>query len=193
MNLSFSTNGWLGFTWEGFWRMATEYGFNGIELHDNGAQDFAQPGGPLDPLNSQATQRQLRDTGLTIPCIDAICNIANPSALEENCAAVEACVESCAGVGAPYVRLTACRTDGRPAEEEDEAVRCLLRRVLPEAEKAGVTLLLETFDIYADTRRLRNMLDSFANDNLAALWDMQHPTASAARAPRRRSQTSVPM
>jgi fatty-acyl-CoA synthase len=47
--------------------------------------------------------------------------------------------------------------------------------VLPAAEREGVTLLLETFDIYADTGRLRNILESFAHDNLAALWDMQHP------------------
>ncbi|HZK21881.1 MAG TPA: AMP-binding protein, partial [Oscillospiraceae bacterium] len=39
----------------------------------------------------------------------------------------------------------------------------------------GVTLLIETAGIYADTRRLSNLLNLFANDNLAALWDFHHP------------------
>ncbi len=64
MKLSFSTNGWLGYTWEGFIRMASDYGFKGIELHGGGAETFTQPGGPLDPLHSQTTQRQLREAGL---------------------------------------------------------------------------------------------------------------------------------
>ena len=38
-----------------------------------------------------------------------------------------------------------------------------------------VSVLIKTVGIYADTGRLRALMDSFASDNLAALWDMHHP------------------
>jgi fatty-acyl-CoA synthase len=172
MNLSFTTRGWLGYGWDGFCRVASDYGFKGIE--PSGVRD-AGADGPLYPENAQTTQRQLRELGLSIPCTDISVNIADPAALEENCGAVAAGIESCAAVHIPYLRLIAEAVEGLSPEEEDEAVRCCLVRLLPLAEKEGVTLLLETFGLYADTFRLREMLESFAEDHLAALWDMQHP------------------
>ncbi|MGE4354320.1 MAG: AMP-binding protein, partial [Oscillospiraceae bacterium] len=38
----------------------------------------------------------------------------------------------------------------------------------------GVTILIETMGVYADTARLRDVLNHFACDNLAALWDYHH-------------------
>lgn len=43
---------------------------------------------------------------------------------------------------------------------------------MPKAEKAGVTLVIETSGAFSNTAVLRELLDSFASDNLAALWDM---------------------
>ena len=34
MKLSFSTKGWGDYSWQDFCRMAKEYGFQGIELHE---------------------------------------------------------------------------------------------------------------------------------------------------------------
>ena len=38
-----------------------------------------------------------------------------------------------------------------------------------------MTILIKTSGIYADTARLRALMDGFACDQLAALWDMHHP------------------
>ena len=59
--------------------------------------------------------------------------------------------------------------------ENEEKVGENLEALLPLAEEKGVTLLLKTSGIYADTARLRSMLESFASDWLGALWDMHHP------------------
>ena len=50
-----------------------------------------------------------------------------------------------------------------------------LETLLPLAEEKGVTLLLKTSGIYADTARLRAMMDQFASDYMGALWDVHHP------------------
>ena len=47
MKLSFSTNGWNGFTWEDFYTMAKDLGFAGIEIHDVKEQTFQGANGPL--------------------------------------------------------------------------------------------------------------------------------------------------
>lgn len=57
------------------------------------------------------------------------------------------------------------------------------RRCFPEAEHAGVTLLIETAGIYADTRRLSTVLKAFACDSLCALWDVHHPYRFAGESP----------
>ena len=64
-------------------------------------------------------------------------------------------------VRAPFVRMRAKPMEGASAQEEDAAVTALIARVLPQAEKAGVTLLLETKGCYADTARLTRLLDGF--------------------------------
>ena len=48
----------------------------------------------------------------------------------------------------------------------------VLAYALPKAESAHVVLVIETMGAYADTALLRDLLDNYASDNLAALWDM---------------------
>ena len=57
MKLSFSTNGWSGFTWEDFYTMAKDLGFAGIEIHDVSEQAFQGVNGPLRQENLSKTVR----------------------------------------------------------------------------------------------------------------------------------------
>ena len=68
----------------------------------------------------------------------------------------------------PYISVVAL-------EDKEDLVREMLERLLPIAEEKQLTLLMKTSGIYADTARLRRLMDSFACDQLAALWDMHHP------------------
>ncbi|MDO4749971.1 MAG: AMP-binding protein, partial [Eubacteriales bacterium] len=175
MKLSFSTNGWESRSWDDYCRMAKEYGFLGIELHDGEMESFTRAGGPLDRNAALSVRRQLIDLELSIPCVDVRGNMADPARREEMLAGIERRLEACARLGVPCLRLTADQVPGLTPEEEDAAVIAALEQALPEAERLGVTLLMETCGLYADTGRLRELLNWFASDNLAALWDMQHP------------------
>ena len=42
-------------------------------------------------------------------------------------------------------------------------------------KRYNVTLLIETNGVYADTKRLKKVLDAIGNRKVAALWDMHHP------------------
>lgn len=165
MRLSFSTRGW-DFAWDEALDLAEEMRFAGVEVynaHQNEA--LTERGGAFHQYNVAATVRALRDRGLAVPCFDTSCDLS----AEADCVpALTELLALAAGARAPYVSAL--------AHGDDEGrVRERLAALLPEAEKAGVTLLLKTSGIYADTARLRELLDGYASDYLGALWHMHHP------------------
>ena len=161
MKLSFSTNYWKDYSFEQFVGYAVEYKFDGIEIHD--IKSLADA---LKPEKISGSYHKLAENGLCVPCIDATGDIADPSCAEDTEKEILACISVAKKLHAPYIRLRAIRGDG--SEQ-------LVRKLLPEAEKAGVVLLIETVGIFADTQRLRDFLSDFATDSVGALWDLHYP------------------
>ena len=166
MKLSFSTRGWPHLTWEEMLDTAVDMGFLGVEVYNlQNFGDMTEKGGPFHKYNTAATARTLRERGLTIPCFDTSLDIsADPAAVD----AAKALIDIAQNARVPYVVVCALT-------ENEAAVLEALTTLVPYAEEQGVTVLLKTSGIYADTARLRAMLESFASDALAALWDVHHP------------------
>ena len=169
MRFSFSTKGWHGVSWQEFVETAADLAYDGIEIHNLFSPAMAEKGCPADKQAGAATYRALFDRKLSIPCINATADIADPAAAAQAKAEIEACIEAAVRLKAPYVRLHTVL--GKDACHED-TVRAALDAALPLAEQAHVVLLIETMGAYADTALLRDLLDSYASDFLAALWDM---------------------
>ncbi len=153
MNLSFSTNNWNSFDINNFFEIAREYRFSAIELHGTcGIKD--------DELTW--IYHKLIEYKLSIPCIDVEADVyKNPDdAYNELLEAKRIAIK----LHAPYIRL---KTEGDATE--------FIKRALPIAEESGLVLLVETMGIYADTAKLRELLEYFANDSLGALWDFHYP------------------
>ena len=166
MKLSFSTRGWSDLGWEELLATATDMRFSGIEVYDLQKSPHLQDkGGPFHSHLTAATLRQLRDKKLTIPCFDTSLD------LSDGVTAIEPLLslfDMAKAMRIPYV--VAC------ALQDNEAlVRQNLHTLLQVAQMRQVTLLIKTSGIFADTTRLRKLLDDFASDYLAALWDMHHP------------------
>ncbi|MBP3372478.1 MAG: AMP-binding protein [Clostridia bacterium] len=170
MKLSFSINGWNGYEWEDFVAAALDMKLAGIELHGIHSPEFTEKSGPFHKVNSAATVRRLFEKKLTIPCLDAVCDIADAVKLEENVREIETCITVARNLNVPYIRVHAAHEGA----DDVEAVCDCLSRVVPTAEEKGVTLLLETVGIFCNTEALRDVLNRFASDALAALWDMHH-------------------
>ena len=156
----------------GFLTAAQDLGFEGIEIHNLNAAAMQKKGAPADKQASAAVYRALYDRHLSVPCINVagdLCDRAGQEALFEE---ISACIDAAKRLHAPFVRLHTVRT----GENFDEAlVREALAYALPKAEQADVVLLIETMGAYADTARLRELLDGYADDRLAALWDFHFP------------------
>ncbi len=170
MKLSFSTKGWHGYSWNDFCAAAKSMHFSGIELHNIGGAFFGDRSSPFHAHAAAATVRSLYEMQLSIPCIDTIENPADPTRTASFLKEISDCIEIAANLRIPYVRMRAlpCATLAEPETHIAE----LIRQVLPAAEAAGITILVETAGIFKDTKTLCTLLDSFACDNLAALWDM---------------------
>ncbi|MBE6960624.1 MAG: AMP-dependent synthetase [Ruminococcaceae bacterium] len=174
MKLSFSTRGWPGLSWEEMLDTALDMGFSGIEVYNLPKFDpLLDRGGPFHKYQCAATVRQLRDKKLSIPCFDTSCDLStDPDAV----ATIETLLEVAYNTQVPYIVVCAL-------QENESAVTEKLRLLLPKAEELGVTILLKTSGIYADTGRLRSVLNEFASDRLAALWDVHHPYRDHAETP----------
>ena len=166
MKLSFSTRGWPELSWEEMMELALDMGFGGIEVYNLPKFDpMLDRSGPFHKYQAAATVRQLREKKLAIPCFDTSYDL---SAGDECVQWLRGLIEVAQNARVPYVAAVALT-------DNEDAVRKNLEVLLPDAAQRDVTLLIKTSGIYADTARLRSLLDSFACDELAVLWDVHHP------------------
>ena len=168
MKLSFSTKGWHGKSLDTFLDLAKDLRFSGIELHNIKNPIFTASDSPFSSHATAATLRKLYEMKLSIPCLDCLCDPADPEAENDAKAEVSAAISYAGNLRIPYLRLHA----GVHGDGDRARVESFLEWALSLAEREGVAILLETSGLFSDTAALRGMLDSFASDSLAALWDM---------------------
>ena len=166
MRLSFSTRGWPDLSWEEMMDIAQDMGFAGIEVYNLPKFDpLLDKSGPFHKYQAAATVRQLREKKLHIPCFDTSYDLSQ----DESCVPwLKTLMEVAQNTHVPYVAAVALT-------DNEDTVRQNLEVLLADAREKDVTLLIKSSGIYADTARLRSLLDSFACDELAVLWDVHHP------------------
>ena len=157
MNLSFSTNRWGNISLESFIDIAKEYKFQGIEIHDINEVTTEQ---------ASEINHKLLENKVKISCIDMISDVSGD--VDTSFKEFLNCVELCITLHTPYIRI-------KSASDNEENVVKFVEKALPVAEKNNIVILVETVGIYADTSKLIELLNSFASDNLAALWDLHYP------------------
>ena len=166
MKLSFSTRGWGDIPWDELVSTAADMGFAGVEVYDViDNERFSGKGGPFEKYNLRATVRNMRGRELQIPVFDTSIDISLDG---DQVSLVKQVVDLAASAGVEYVCI-------KGQHGTEDAVRAALDEILPYAEELGVVLLMETSGIYGDTARLTELMDGYASDYLAALWDVHHP------------------
>ena len=175
MKLSFSTRGWRDLTWQELLDTAVEMGFGGVEFyHVSAAPELTDRGGPFHTYAVASTYRALRERDLCIPCFDSAKDLSccSGEALDE----LRAEMRLASDMRAPYCAVWASGDDPQKAVET-------LTGLIPLAEELGITLLIKTCGLFSSTERLRALLDDFACDQLAVLWDVHHPYRDCGETP----------
>jgi len=156
----------MDLSWEEILSCAGEMHFQGIEPWNLlKFPTFKEKGAAFHAYSVMGTYRELKDKHLSIPCLDtsndiSICDESVFSEMAKLC-------RLAADLRVPYVSVWA-GTDDR------ETITNNVLRLIELAQSHGVTILVKTSGVFADTGRLREMMNYFASDNLAVLWDVHH-------------------
>ncbi len=175
MKLAFSTLGCPDFDWPDLLSMAKDFNFQGIEVRGLGRTIFSLRGKPFLPENVSDTVEQLRSLHIEIPCLSSGCTLRYAERTQDSLAELRLYIDLAQKLGSKYIRVLADEHAHVSGQVDDEVVAEALRSIVPYAEQAGVTLLVETNGVYGNTKRLADLLCSIPSDNIGALWDMHHP------------------
>lgn len=175
MKLSFSTLACPGYSWTEIYSLAKDFGFHGIEMRGLGDDIFSVHASPFLPENLPDTKATLKRLKLEICCLSSDCALRYNERHTETIEELKEYIALAHELGTPYIRVLGDRT-AEPGEDfPDEYVIEPMKILAPIAEEAGVTLLIETNGVYSDTARLADVLARIGSDNVAALWDWNHP------------------
>lgn len=175
MKISFSTLACPMYSWADIYSMAKDLGFDGIEIRGLGEDIFSVKAKPFTENQLPSTLAALNRLKLEIPCFSTGIALKEKEHFEqciyeikEYCTLAKAC-------GTPYIRILADRNP-EPAEDiDDNFIISTLKSLSETAKEYNVTLLVETNGVYADSARLKSVLDAVNSPYIAALWDIHHP------------------
>lgn len=162
MELSFSSEGLGKKSFYELADLAAESGIRNIELY-NISEGDEDAQGPLSPRNINNSFSLLRDRGIKLICIDSAIDISKPMDIGK----AKFIINCAFGLRAEYVSAE--------ASEESDRIDKNIKLLLELTRGKNITLLIKTGGIYADTDHLRALLDKYAKDELAALWETDAP------------------
>ncbi len=175
MKISFSTLACPNLSWQEIISVASDIGFDGIEVRGLGDDIFAYRAKPFVDSEITKTMQKLGDLKLAVSCFSSGCCLKFADKREENLEEITGYIELAAKTGTEFVRILADLDVMPDGDVDDDLVVEQLKALAPIAALHNVTLLVETNGVYADTARLRKILELTASDSVAALWDIHHP------------------
>jgi len=176
MKISFSTLGCPRWSWQDIISTARDLDYDGIEVRGVGA-DISAPSIPqFADANIPSTLERLNKLNLSIPCLASEISLHLPEAAARTEREAEAYVTLAEKLRVPYVRVLVGPAVPQPLGHVDKVfIREQAIKLGEIAGKRGVTLLIETHGVFADTEKLAKLLLDIDSENVAALWDIHHP------------------
>lgn len=166
MRLSFSTRGWQALGWSKLLEIANEMEFEGIEIYNLlGAGGLYEKSDAFGKYNLASTVREIKNRKLEVPVFDGLHDITDKNLKIEE---LKKLIGIAGYMGVTYVALKAL-------DDNEKLAQKVIEELLPLAKEKKVVLLIKTCGIFGDTLRLRDFLDVYADDHIAALWDVHHP------------------
>ena len=179
MKLAFSTLACPQWSTEQIVSNALSFGYDAIELR-------LLDGEVIDPVKDAAkvahAVKLSRDNGLEVCALDTSSRVNQPD--DERRARTLVDLQNwfrlAQEVQVPLLRIFggSGRSEDKPQpsdQEADKQVIAFLGQIAQEAERAHVTVALETHDSFSSARRVGAILQAVNSQSVGALWDSQHP------------------
>ncbi len=173
MKLAFSTLGCPGWSWNEIFATAKDMGLDGIEIRGIGGQIYAPDIKVFAPDQLEATLQRVRDAGMELPMLTSGASLGLPET-EKNMAEAKAYIDLAEKLGSAFVRVMV--TPVAQVEPADLAQTARLYAELCEyAAPKGVTPLIETNSVLADSKVMKQFMEQCPSQNCGVLWDIHHP------------------
>ena len=161
MKLSYTIHNWSGRDWSAFCAAAEDARVQGVEIDTVQNPIFRHRTSPTNPEMALSARRAMTHRGLDIPVVGTAGDFTDPAAEDE----IRAAIRTASDLLVPYVVVsTAC--------EDADAIADALTPYVAAAEETNRVILLETIGGLCSTDKVRDVLNRFASDHLAACWSM---------------------
>lgn len=159
---------------------------NAVNMGYNGVEWRLLDGKIIDPVDDHEkvvnAVAACRTNDLDVCALDTSCtfNHADPEVRTKQIADLLHWIRLAQEVRVPILRVfggvVQQKSSPQPSHDEVNAwVADSLHQVASEAERASVTVALETHDAFSSARRVANVLQAVNSNAIAALWDSHHP------------------
>jgi len=174
MKISFSTLGCPDWSWEEILAVAKDLEYDGIEIRGLGNELHVPRAKPFLPENIQASRRQILSKGLEVSCITSSCYLHDKDGEKYLREGMEY-IDLAEKLNAPSVRVLGDSEPHPQGPVEIKQVFDMLRKLGDDASQKGVTVLLETNGVFADSNVMLRTMEEVQHPNVGVLWDFHHP------------------
>lgn len=175
MKLSFSTLGCPKLSFRDVLSIAKDLGYNGIELRGIMQTIDAPDLKEFSEENYKATLERLEQLGLEIPILTSACKLYREEKWDATLKLAKRYVDMAKRIGTKYVRMLGDSYPAPGSHVQDEIVLEHLGQIAEYAAQRGVMILVETNGVYADTSRLKKLLEDTGREDIGVIWDINHP------------------
>lgn len=171
MKTCFSTLGCPEWTFSDIVSVASDLGFDGVEIRGIQNELYAPAIDAFSPAHITATREKLSRLSLSIPCLASSCDLNSEDVLES----AKAYIDTASALGVPYVRLLADKEPAPSVEVSPRVIAANMREIAEYASGKDVVPLIETNGFYAKTKVLGLMFSELKTKNIGILYDIHHP------------------
>lgn len=175
MKLSFSTVGCPNFTWDEIISTAKDFGYDGIEIR--GLQDELKVynASPFLIENIQNTFSRLMRLNLSISCISTSCYIFDKDLYQKTIDEAKQYMILANRLKCKYIRVLADEWINPSGKVDEGFVFVMLKELCQLAADFDVDVLIETNGVFAESKKVYNLLKDFPFSNVGVVWDIHHP------------------
>jgi sugar phosphate isomerase/epimerase len=174
MKLAFSTLGCPGWSWDEIFATAKDLSFDGIEVRGVGDEIYAPNATPFNTTNIKQTVNQLNKTNMQIPILTTSICVSNGNEAEIIKEANEY-INLAEKLSAKYFRVMGTGTPQPESKIDLKKTTKLYSQICDIAAEKGISPLIETNGIFAETNFLAEFIRNVNKSNSGVLWDIHHP------------------
>lgn len=174
MKLSFTTAGCPGWSFSEILATAKDIGMAGVEIRGIGSTVYAPDLDIFSDENIDGTIAKMRSLSMEFPVLDSDAALALPDCAEAALHEAKAYIDLAERLGTKYIRVLGTRK-AHPEKADLSLFERLYAEVCEYGAEKGVTPLVETNGVLADSAMLAQILSRIPVKNFGVLWDIHHP------------------